>query len=218
MNWKDALKLMASAIVPALVKLMFVVVIGTLLNWIFLVVMSFRFLDTFNNPTNSFLQLLPSLLLFIFFIIGFPFLYFLVGKSYAIKSALKSIFQKNAPALFDYLVPKAVETIESYQHNETIVKTTNLSTNFISKIKNMPWFVRLLYRQLLKKIPFKSTFDSITENIELTEENYPSISQRLSEQLSSAIEQEFLDISLKSFFLLLLLNVVTMVVCAVFVL
>lgn len=211
MDWKEALKLMAAAMLPALAKLVLMVLVGTLLNWIFILIFGGQFWAVLLSNKPSFGGKIPGILFFVLFVISFPAFYFLVGKSYAIKATLKHIYQKNAPAIFEYIVPKVVDTASSYQNHAGVVKAKDLHANFISKIPNMPWLLRVLYGYLIQKIPFKTTFDEITEKTPIKEENYTSISLQLSQKLSSHIEEEFLGASFKNFFLLLIVNIVFMV-------
>lgn len=213
MNWKETLQLVVAATLPALAKLVFMVLVGALLNWIFLLIFGNQFWTVLMANKPSFGAKLPGILFFVLFVFGFPVFYFLVGKSYAIKATLQHIYQKKAPAIFEYFVPKVVELAgTTVVNNQTVASIKNLHGNFVAKIPNMPWLLRLLYAYLVQKIPFKTTLDEIAEKTPLTEENYSSISQQLSQKLSSHIENELLGVSFKNFFLLLIVNVIIMVV------
>ncbi|MCP4441014.1 MAG: hypothetical protein GY810_18990 [Aureispira sp.] len=223
MAWKEALKTVGAAVAIATAKLIPIMIVGCILNWIFIIMYGSSIwtaltpIDTGRSPFSA-IVLVPALLVVFMFILGFPILYFLVGKSYALKCAIRHIFKKSAPSLFQYFVPKVVEYAgDTYQTNDTVLQARDMHDNFAKKMTNMSWPLRMLYNFALNKIPFKEKFDEITGGLDLVESNYDEIGKRLSQELASKVEEKFLGASLKNFWILLLVNIASMVILVKFV-
>lgn len=220
MSWKSTLKLVAGTSFVTLVRFIPIVSIGVLLNWLFLLLFNSVLLDTFiitdigvagRSSVGAIIALLPIGIVLMVFLVVFPVLYLLVAKSYAIKSGIRYIYRKKATAIFDYFIPKIVETSgELYQNNTTVVKVREISARSVAQMENMPKPIRMLYAFLVRKIPFQETFSEITKEIEISEKNYDLIAVNLNKLLSNQIEQELLNPSLKYFFLLITVNFITM--------
>lgn len=220
MSWKSTLKLIAGTSLVTLVRFIPIIAIGVLLNWLFFLLYRTVLFNTFiitdigvagRSGVGVLIALLPIGAVLSLFLIVFPVLYLLVAKSYAIKSGIRYIYRKKATAIFEYFIPKIVETSgDLYQNNTTIVKVREISAKSVARMQNMPKPIRGLYVFLVRKIPFQQTFNEVTKEVEISEENYELIAMNLNKVLSKQIEQELLNPSLKYFFLLILLNFITM--------
>ena len=220
MGWKDTLKLIAGTSFVTLIRFIPILVIGVLLNWVFFLLFNPILFDKFiltdigvagRSSVGAIIALLPIGIVLTVFIAVFPILYLLIAKSYAIKSGIRYIYRKKATAIFEYFLPKLVETSgDLYQKNTTVLKVREISAKSIAKMKNMPKPIRMLYVFLVKKIPLQETFNEVTKDIEIVESNYELIATNLNKALSKKIEEELLNPSLKFFFLLIIINIGTM--------
>jgi hypothetical protein len=220
MSWKSTLKLIAGTSFVTLIRFIPIVVIGTLLNWGFCLIFRPVLFDKFlmtdvggagRSSIGAIIALLPIGIVLTIFLVVFPILYLLIAKSYAIKSGLKYIYRKKATAVFEYFLPKLVETSgDMYQNNTTVLKVREISAKSVAKMKNMPKPIRMLYVFLVRKIPLQQTFNEVTKDIEIVESNYELIATNLNKNLSKQIEEELLNPSLKFFFLLIIINIGTM--------
>lgn len=219
MSWKNTLKLIAGTSFVTLIRFTPIVVVGALLNWLFFLLFSPILFDKFmltdigvagRSSIGAVIALLPIGFVLILFLAVFPILYLLIAKSYAIKSGIRYIYRKKATAIFEYFIPKLVETSgDLYQNNTTVIKVREISAKSVAKMKNMPKPIRMLYVFLVKKIPLQQTFNEVTKDIEIIESNYELIATNLTKTLSKQIEEELLNPSLKFFFLLLIINIGT---------
>jgi|VirMetMinimDraft_7_1064189.scaffolds.fasta_scaffold30207_1 hypothetical protein len=220
MGWKDTLKLIAGTSFVTLIRFIPIVAIGVLLNWIFFLIFSPILFDKFiltdigvagRSSFGAILALLPIGIVLTVFLAVFPILYLLIAKSYAVKSGIRYIYRKKATAIFEYFIPKLVEVSgDLYQENTTVIKVREISAKSVAKMKNMPKPIRMLYIYLVRKIPLQQTFSEVTKDTEIIEQNYGMIATGLNEKLSSHIEEELLNPSLKFFFLLIVLNFIAM--------
>lgn len=220
MGWKDTLKLIAGTSFVTLIRFIPIVFIGVLLNWLFFLLFSPILFEKFimtdigaagRSSIGAILALLPIGVVLAIFLAVFPILYLLIAKSYAIKCGIRYIYRKKATAIFEYFIPKLVETSgDLYQNNTVVLKVREISTKSVAKMKNMPKPIRMLYIFLVQKIPLQETFNEVTKDVEIIEPNYELIATSLNKILSKQIEEELLNPSLKFFFLLIIINIGTM--------
>lgn len=220
MGWKDTLKLIAGTSIVTLIRFIPIIFIGVLLNWVFFLLFSPILFDKFiitdigaagRSSIGAIIALLPIGVVLAIFLAVFPILYLLIAKSYAIKSGIRYIYRKKATAIFEYFIPKLVETSgDLYQNNTTVIKVREISAKSVAKMKNMPKPIRMLYVFLVQKIPLQETFNEVTKDVEIIESNYEQIATNLTKTLSKQIEEELLNPSLKFFFLLIIINIGTM--------
>lgn len=217
MSWKDTLKLIAGTGFITLIRFVPLVVIGVLLNWVFFLLFRPVLFDKFiltdigvagRSGIGVIIVLLPIGIVLTLFLVIFPILYLLVAKSYAIKSGIRYIYRKKATAIFEYFIPKVVEVSgDLYENNTTVLKVREISAKSVAKMKNMPKPIRMLYVFLVRKIPLQQTFNEVTKEVEISEQNYGLIATSLNKILSKQIEEQLLNPSLKFFFLLIIINI-----------
>jgi len=223
MSWKDSLKLTVATVGIMTLRFVPLFLLGIAINWFYVTWNLHTFVLYFDleslssigvagrTPFAVILVLLPFGIVVGLFLFVFPILYWLVLQSYAIKSGLGYIFRKKKTAIFEYFVPKLVESSgDWYQNSALILKTRKSLTKFVAQMDNMPKALRRLCLYLVKRIPFQEALSEIILEIGVKEENYDLIAERLTERLSSHIEKEILNASLKVFFFLFIFNIGTM--------
>lgn len=203
--------------------------VGLILNWVLTVVIVTQYYSlalqsiadvgvaarTAIGAIIAILPIVPFVIIVVIHTIVFPYLYFTNAKSYAITKGLHYLFHENKsyiPQVFGYITYKLAERFEKVGfQNLNDSSVVNFIKESFKKMEDAPKSVRFLFNFLMKKIPFQETFVAIIQDIELKKENSEAIGNKLAERLTSHLEEESLNPSLTSFWLLLVGNIILMV-------
>ncbi|MFK7949838.1 MAG: hypothetical protein AB8G11_19770 [Saprospiraceae bacterium] len=184
--------------------------IGIFLNWVFALVF---FINWLGDATWS--SSIGTILLTALFIVGFPFLYFWLGRGNALRQGAAGLYQSGH------------DTIEKLVGNITKAavvgsQTTGLGSVFAGdKVKDKKGFIkgledklprpiRFILSFILEEIPIAAALTEVGQTTELKKENLPTIQPIVQRRVDEYVETRLVGDSVTFFWILVGVNVAVM--------
>ncbi len=135
----------------------------TLLGLVITTLLAIWMFSEMWNLVTSFDQSLLSqfkLCLLLIFMVGYPILYFLFAKMYAVKTTIWYLIQHKKAMLIDVAVQHILEVIQgnpelnqAVRENQLQSKLNILANQYHKKINTLQWPVRMLIKFILHRLP-----------------------------------------------------------------
>lgn len=170
------------------------VVLGTLISWI---IMGFT-VSRISCNAEAAMGCLVITIATIFFLLLMPFLFFWFGRLFAIKKALKSVYDAARPEV----VELAARQVHS--HKEEVIKFGQAKNHQL--FAKLPFFVRMV----LKRIDLNFITPALKQNPDITES---SITNLINQELDHKVH---LEASWKWFWILSVVMIIVSVLLSTF--
>jgi hypothetical protein len=183
---------------------------GIFFNWLFAFVFLVRWFGE-ASWRNS----LPSLLLFILFLIVFPFVYLWLGRGNALRQGVVALYKsghQTVEQLISLVTKNAVAGIEKTGF-ATVFEGNELKNKkgFIQKINDkLPRPIRAILYFLLEEVPIAAALKEISETTKLKTENLPVIQPIVQRRVDEYVEERLVGDAILFFWLLVGANALTM--------
>ena len=189
-------------------------VFGIILNWIF----SIFFLGQWFGDV-SWWNTIPTLLLMVLFLAGFPFAYFWLGRGHATKKGIEVLYKGSHPIvskMVGLVVTKVVKNSSKASESTVFKKKGVKKTGEILKQidAKVPRFVKWILSFILIQTPIQSFLVEVGKDIELKPENLPIIIPKVQEKVDTFVVEELIGVGLLGFWVLVGINVVVMVLAS----
>ena len=179
-------------------------ILGLIVN----IILAFIFLGAWLNGAT--IESTPlGLILFACFLLLFPFLYFWMVRTYALRKGIEFVYQSSnsvSDQAIDTIVSSFVIGKETIDNTSGVVgDTLNGAADYVKNMGVSKHIGKVL-TLILSRVPIMSTLREIKEEVDFKEENLPLIQTRVKSSVADYIESEL--IGMPSFWLwgLILVN------------
>jgi len=195
------------------------------LNWLFLVIFGFSIFENTVPEVGEASRVgmlgivifIPFLLVVSVFLLLFPFLYFLVIKKIIIQRGLNVLVNHNKVVLIQYILNKLFEQFKFESLNkETVVQVLNKANSQIVKLNNLPFGIGWIVNHFVAKVPFAESLLQYVQQVEIKSNNIEIAGNELAVFVNEKINLELFDEKKTYYYLLLGINVIAMVVVAIY--
>jgi len=191
-------------------RIIFFTFIGVLINWVlFFMLPDMCNLSSEDLAWGTYLQELASqctvgFIVGLLFLIGFPAAYIFLGYKYSFQNAIHYAYVKNKSTFYDYISDKMLSFVADKQSGST--SALQLAGNFLEKLDNVPWVMRVVINFLKDKIPFVEVLEKMNVDMDITPENSTEVANRLAQDADEYIEDELLKPDMTLVWLLMGIN------------
>lgn len=186
-------------------------VFGVLFNWIFAFVF---FINWIGDATWK--SSIPTFLMTALFLVGFPFLYFWLGRINALRQGAAGIYRSGHGTIEKLIRSITKATVSSSEK-------TGLGSVFAGdKLKDKKGFIQNLNEKLprpilfilsfiLEEIPIAAALKEVSETTELKKENLDIINPIVQRRIDEYVEARLVGDSVTFFWILAGLNIAVMI-------
>lgn len=180
---------------------------GILLNWTFFGLVSLKLWGALQARMPDW-HPAPFVLTALVFVLGFPLMYFLGGKLFAVQKAIAAIFRTQRTFLFDYFAMKLTENPELLK---SIHNPGRKGHAWIKRLGRMPWPIRFLFGFVDDRIDILASAARVYDGMEPGSFDPDRFSERMNQDLGPKIEEHLLNPSWRIPALLLGINLSAMI-------
>ncbi len=104
------------------------------------------------------MRTLPSLIMIVLFLLGFPMAWFLVGKARGIQKAIQGLVARHGETLFLGFI----ERVESFALRLPDAPSPVAALpRYLARMEDLPWALRGVYRFLMRRASFRIAMESL---------------------------------------------------------
>ncbi len=135
-----------------------------------------------------------SYLLGALFLLGFPILYFFLGQKYAIQKVIHHAYVKNKANFYEYFTKKMTHYIQKKKDDPNEPDSwLDLATNFLDKLDDVPWLLRIVIRFIKARIPFTEVMTKISKDVDLENKSVSQAAVEIAQEADEYIEDDLLE-------------------------
>jgi hypothetical protein len=176
---------------------------GIFLNIGFLLISIPQIISMFRGFSNFTPKIFISLLMFLMLLFIFPILFFILGKANGFKKGLAFLLENHLSELLNYIYSK-------FKEKYNVLSTSNIEKfkEYVQTFENFPVPAQKLFKKLFNKLKIEEEFEYLIGD-DLSEDE---LIQKVSENLESKIQDEFLNTENTKLSILLVLNITAFIV------
>jgi hypothetical protein len=184
---------------------------GILLNWVFAFVFFVNWVGNANWNSS-----ISTILMMILFLLGFPFLYFWLGRGNALRQGAVGLYHSSHGTIEKLVSSITKATVSSTEKTgfSAVFSGDKVKDKkgFIQKLEDkLPRPIRFILSFLLEEIPIAAALREVSKTTELKKENLEIINPIVQRRVDEYVEERLIGDSVIYFWVLAGLNVITMI-------
>jgi hypothetical protein len=185
-------------------------VAGILLNWIYAFVFLFKWFGVASWQSS-----VPAILMVALFLVGFPFLYFWLGRGNALRQGAAGLYNSSHDTI-EKLVRNITQTAVSRSEKTGLGSVfagdkVKDKKGFIQKLEDkLPRPIRFILSFILEEIPIAAALTEVSQTTELKKENLEIINPIVQRRVDEYVEERLIGDSKTYFWILVGLNAAVM--------